>query len=70
LALTGTVAATVLVAASITDTELDSPFATYTLRPSGVTAAPCGCCPTWIVVVTVLVAVSITETRPGEALFP
>lgn len=37
-------------------------FVTYTLVPSGLTAAPEGSIPTFTVAVTVSVAVSITET--------
>ena len=44
---TGTVAATVLVFVSITDTLLSFWFATYTFLPSGVTAIPKGLFPTF-----------------------
>jgi hypothetical protein len=58
-----TVAITVLVAVLITETELDSEFATYTRAPSGVKATPMGLAPTPIVALTVFVAVSTTETE-------
>jgi len=59
------VAATVLVAVLITETEAEVPLITYTLLLSGLTTIPRGVPPTGIVATTVLVAVLITET-----LFP
>src|SRR5262249_25544097 len=59
---TGTVATTVLVAVSITDTVKENSFATYAWVPSGVMATPRGNLPTGTVATTVLVAVSITNT--------
>jgi hypothetical protein len=57
------VAVTVFVVVSITDTELDAVFTTYTELPSGVTATPRGSVPTDIVAVTMFVDVSITYTQ-------
>src|SRR2546430_17031273 len=59
---TGTVATTVRVAASITDTLLSSAFSTYTLVPTGFVATPDGARPTATVPTTALVARSITVT--------
>src|SRR5215831_5725507 len=59
---TVTVATTVLVAVSRTETLLEPAFATYTRVPAGSTAAPVGAGPTGTVATTVLVAVSRTET--------
>src|SRR5215813_8677116 len=68
---TGTVATTVLVAVSITDTvpkkQQGILFVTYAWVPSGVMATPKGS-RTGTVATTVLVAVSITDTPP-EILF-
>jgi hypothetical protein len=50
---TGTVATTVLVEVSITETLLLSKFATYTRVPSGFTVMPSGSLPTVIVSTTV-----------------
>ena len=47
---------------SMTDTELERPLATYSLRPSGVIAMFHGRLPMGTVAMTVLVATSITET--------
>src|SRR5262249_15170675 len=72
---TGTVATTVLVAVSITDT-VPSPtmtgVVTYAWVPSGVMATPSRNPPTGPVAATVWVAVSITETllkTPGAATY-
>src|ERR1044071_439478 len=59
---TGTVATTVLVAVSTTETELPPLFATYRSARSGVTARLTGARPTGMVAVIVLLDVSITET--------
>jgi hypothetical protein len=56
------VATTMLLAVSITETESDAEFATYTREPSGLNATPMGLLPTGIVAITVLPAVSTTET--------
>ena len=61
------VALTVFVTVSITDTELDSWFATYALLPSGVNARAIGVSPTSMVAVTAFAAVSITDTVPPPA---
>src|SRR5215475_9240295 len=57
-----TVAMTVLVEASITETVPAPPFLTYTRAPSGVTASDSGPLPTGMDPRTVLVLVSITLT--------
>src|SRR5208283_118164 len=59
---TFTVAVTVLVAVSITETLSLPEFATYTFVPSGVPITSQGSFPTFTLAVTVLFAVSITET--------
>ncbi len=59
---TGTVAVTLLVAVSITETLLLSQLVTYTFVPSGLTAIPEELSPTFNVAVTLFVAMSITET--------
>jgi hypothetical protein len=51
-----------LVAVSITETVLLIELFTYTVDPVGCTVMPTGFAPTGIVVVTVFVAVSITDT--------
>lgn len=48
--------------ASITDTESEPLLVTYTRAASGEAATPIGLLPTGIVAVTVLVAVSSTDT--------
>jgi hypothetical protein len=53
---------TVLLSVSITDTVPLPLFTTYTLLPSGLAATPMGLLPTLIVAITLLFAVSITET--------
>jgi hypothetical protein len=67
-----TVPETLLVAVSITLTTpgLLLKFATYTWRPSGVTATPAGPYATGAVGVTRFVEVSITETIPGSVPVP
>jgi len=59
---TGTVAMTVLVAVSITDTVPAPKSVTYARVPPGLTATREGWLSTGMVAMTVLVAVSITET--------
>jgi hypothetical protein len=56
------VTVTAFVAVAMTDTVLENWFVTYTLLPSGLTAAPTGVTPTRIISVTVLVVVSMTDT--------
>src|SRR5689334_16328725 len=55
-------ARTALVAASITVTESEAEFATYTRDPSGLKTMLMGLLPTGIVAVTVFEAVSMTDT--------
>ena len=52
------------VPAAITDTEPDAQLVTYAVLPSGVTTTPYGFLPTAMVLVTLPVAVSITDTEP------
>src|SRR5687767_7203364 len=62
------VADTVFVAVSITDTELLVKLATQAWRPSGVMLTPCGDDPTGTDVTTVFVLVSITASA-GVCVF-
>ena len=68
---TETVATTVLVAVSITETVPGTgpKFVTYASLPSGVMATPRGKDPTGTVATTMLVAMAITETVPEGLLF-
>jgi hypothetical protein len=59
---TSTVATTVLVEVSITETVLSALLATYARVPGGFIATPEGTSPTGMAAVTLLVTVSITET--------
>ncbi len=61
---TGTVAITVSVARSITDTLFEPWFATYALDPSGFIAMSKGVLPTGILAIAVLVARSTSKTKP------
>ncbi len=63
---TGTVATTMLVAVSITETVSEEAFVTYARVPAGCTETPWGLLPTGTVATTMLVAVSITETLSEE----
>ncbi|MPM86502.1 hypothetical protein SDC9_133591 [bioreactor metagenome] len=60
-----TVAITVFVDVSITETVLSPVFATYTFVPSVLTATPWGLTPARTVAITVFMDVSITETVPS-----
>ena len=62
------VAVTVLVAVSMTDTVLAVELAAYAVVPSGVTAIARGEPPTLMVAVTVLVVRSMADTLFAEAL--
>jgi hypothetical protein len=62
---TGTVAVTVLLVSSITDTELEPEFVTNTVCVTGSAATPTGWVPTGIVAVTVSLASLITDTVPS-----
>jgi hypothetical protein len=66
----GTVATTVLVAVSITETEpiVPVPELTYARVPAGLTATEYGKLPTATVATTLFVAVSITETLSSPVL--
>ncbi len=62
MATPGTVAITVLVVVSMTETLKLLMLPTYTRVPAGLIATPVGAAPTGTVAITELRAVSITET--------
>jgi len=57
---------TVLLAVLMTETALELWLVTYAVVPFGVIATPMGILPTVIVLMTVLVAVLMTETVPAD----